>query len=82
MLWRLACSIASRAYPTTDVGGNVSSTRPNRQTAREVIVEARADVVAVVVGKVVLVEAAAAAERGVRILSQVRVIPGHLEDVL
>lgn len=35
-----------------------------------------------VVGKVVLVEAAAAAERGVRILSQVRVIPGHLEDVL
>lgn len=61
----------------------MSSTRPNRQTAREVIVEARADVVAVVVGKVVLVEAAAAAaERGVRILSQVRVIPGHLEDVL
>lgn len=50
--------------------------------AREVIVEARADVIAVVVGKVVLVEAAAAAERGVRILSQVRVIPGHLEDVL
>lgn len=50
--------------------------------AREVIVEARADVVAVVVGNVVLVEAAAAAERGVRILSQVRVIPGHLEDVL